>query len=499
MRCSLADFSGSKGLSKTLLGLSCLLLSSCSVNETEYRNHLVSPTSYGIVEHNNTNLVSYNQDQEHNNDLSINFYKSFNDSKLNMLIERALKNNYDINSAYLNLKQAQVEFLLAKSNLHPSASASMSSNARKDLSKSSDTNYSSSLSFNLSYELDLFGRLDASSRASHEFYKASAYDYKAMRLALIQKTSEYYWNYAYSKEALDLAEQQLEASFKRLDLIKEKQLQGAADGLEYDLALVNHKKVEQSVYQRSYELTSAQNALSALIGTFSQESLDQSITNRALQTTKPPQVPVSMPASLLKNRPDLMAYEARVRAAFANVDEANASFYPSFNLNAALGSGSATSLARFLVDPIGALGAAITFPFFNYNELSLQKESSLIARDKAKLDFANGFIVAVQEVSDSLNNLQYQEHLIKSTKSEYDLTIKNYEHYAQRYRYGSASLSEVLDAADNLRSAQNKLLQAKLSLLNASMSLMVALGGDSLSTDPPVEHENSPTLERTLS
>lgn len=487
LRCGVADLNGRKGLSSTLLGLSCLLLSSCSLNEAEFQNNLPSPSSYGVVEDKNTSLAVYGKDKA----LAVNFYQSFNDDKLNGLIERALKNNYDMNSAYLNLKQAQLDFGLARTSLHPTASASMSSSARKDLSQSSDTNKSSSMSFGLSYEADLFGRLDAMSRASWESYKASAYDYKAMRLTLIKRTSEYYWNYAYSKEALDLAEKQLEASFKRLDLIKEKQLQGAADGLEYDLALVNHKNVEQAVYQRSFELTSAQNALTTLLGAFTEDSIDQLVTDRALQTTKSPIVPVEMPASLLKNRPDLMAYESRVKAAYANVDEANASFYPSFNLNAAIGTGSASSLARFLTDPIGSLGAAITFPFFNYNELSLQKESTLVAKDKAKLDFANGFIVAVQEVSDNLNNLQYQEQLIKSTKTEYDLTVKNYERYAERYRYGSASLSDVLDAADNLRSAQNKLLQAKLNLLTASMNLMVSLGGDTLSEQNQTLANNS--------
>ena len=174
----------------------------------------------------------------------------------------------------------------------------------------------------------------------------------------------------------------------------------------------------------------------------------------ALEHTVCPQIEVPLPATLLSQRPDLMAYEARVRAAYARVDEANANFYPTFNLNAAVGGGASNSLVEFLRDPVGSLGAAITFPFFNYNELSLQKESSLIERDQAKLDFVNGFITAIQEVSDALNELSYQEQLQLSTQDEYQLTAANLRRYEERYRYGSASLTDVLDASDALRSAQ---------------------------------------------
>ena len=142
-------------------------------------------------------------------------------------------------------------------------------------------------------------------------------------------------------------------------------------------------------------------------------------------------------------------------------------------------------MVEFLRDPVGSLGAAITFPFFNYNELSLQKESSLIERDQAKLDFVNGFITAVQEVSDALNELSYQEQLQLSTQDEYQLTAANLRRYEERYRYGSASLTDVLDASDALRSAQNKLLSSKRDLLNASMMLMIALGGDSFTSPTP--------------
>ena len=512
-----------KGLSRTLLGLSCFLLTSCGINETEYESRLSAqaPTGYGRLVNKESSLVEVQGTPIAPNEVVVpltpssmgnmptalgpnqqssvdalgglipEFYQSYNDPKLTALVERALAYNYDLTSAYLTLKQAQLELGLAQANMHPTVSASLNSSVSRDLERDNGSNRSASSNLGISYELDLFGRLAANERASFESFKATAYDYKAMRLTIIQRTCEYYWNYAYAQEALQLAQEQLKASQQRLNLVKVKRDSGAADGLEYDQALVNHRGVEQTVYQRAYELTAARNALNTLLGWYSDQEVGADITTLALEHTTCPQIAVPLPATLLSQRPDLMAYEARVRAAFARVDEANANFYPTFSLNAAVGGGASESLVKFLTDPIGSLGAAITFPFFNYNELSLQKESALVERDRAKLDFVNGFITAVQEVSDALNDLSYQEQLQLSTQDEYQLTAANLKRYEERYRYGSASLTEVLDASDALRSAQNKFLSSKRDLLNAAMTLMIALGGDSF-TDPALTPAQAP-------
>lgn len=479
------EFNKAKGLSRTLLGLSCVFLTSCALTETdvgEKELYVDVPSSYGQTINEPSSRANLTNDTRL--DLDPSFYKKYRDPKLDAVIEKALAVNYDIRSAYINLKKAEVNLSLTSANMHPTVNASLSSSSRKDLSSGdSPTSKSSSANLGISYELDLFGRLDAAERASWQQFKASAYDYKAMRLTVVQKASQYYWNYAYAKEALSIAKEQLASSQSRLALIKSKMENGAADRLEYDKAMVNNLNVEQSVYQSSYELTAAHNALTTLLGLNPDTDVDSMVKDMSLETTRNPYVDVALPATLLQNRPDLMAYEARLRSAYASIDEADANFYPSFNLSGSVTTGNGEGLTKFFTDPIGALGAAITLPFFNYNELSLKKDSALLDRDKAKLDFVDGYIKAVTEVADALNSMSYQEQLIKSARMEYTLTKSNYAGYEERYRYGSASLSDMLDAADSLNSAQVKLLGCKRDLLNASMSLMIALGGGSFNDD----------------
>lgn len=473
------DFYNSKGLSRTLLGLSCFLLSSCAVNETDYTPKMQSPTEYGQI----VGAAPRHARNDPGNSMDLDFYKIYKDENLNSLMQRALGYNYDLRTAYFNLKQSEISLGLAGTAFHPTVNAGINGGVSKELSSGASSVKNSGTNLSVSYELDLMGKLSAQERSSFESFRASAYDYQAMRLMIIQRCAEYYWQYAYAKEALSTAQDQLIDSQKRLDLIESMVRYGAADALEYDQALVNHRVVEQTVYQREYELNSAHYSLTTLLGMTPDEAVDSLINPKALVESRCPVVKMDLPSSLLKNRPDLRAYEARLKAAIANVDAAKADFYPSFNLSAGLATGSGNTLGRFLTDPIGTLGASITLPFFNYNELSLKEASTLVETDQAKLDFANGFINAIQEVSDAMSNLSYQERMIRSSFNEFKLTQRNYKRFVERYREGMSSLSDMLDASDDLRSAQMKLLGAKRDLMNASMSLMVALGGDAYDAD----------------
>lgn len=471
---------GKATASKVALLLSSVLLSSCSLMETEYQEQLKAPASYGSI-NNEVSAIANGEraltGESEQSNLEYDFYKGFGDDKLTMMIETVLANNYELITAYNNLRSAELALQLTNTNYHPDASASLGASATKDLSQSSKTMEGSNSSLSLSYELDLFGRLSAHSRASYERFKASAYDYQAMRLTIIERTAEYYWNYVYAIENLKLAKEQLATSQKRLELISEMLKQGAADGLEYDQAMVNHKINEQAVYNAAYSLTSARNALNALASRFTEVDLEKDIKADALYSAAKVKVATVIPSALLKQRPDLRSYESKLRAAYADTDEATSNFYPQFNISARLNSADSTSLTRFFTDPVGALGAVITFPFLNFNLLSIQREGTLVKKDQARLDFANGFITAVKEVSDRVNELSNQDLLFSSYKQELELTERNYQRIEERYRLGGASLSELLDAADSLRSAKNKNLMAHKDLLIATIKLMTSVGG----------------------
>lgn len=453
-------------MNKTISSISLALivgLTGCSLTHSDYeRPQLAIVDSY------------QNAAEFLGNRVSDEFWTEFSDPKLNSVIEEALKANLDLQSAYLNVRKARYALDEIATNMLPDLAASGNIGTQRNLEHSVPSTKSSGTALTLSYELDLFGRLDAERLSSFENLQASAYDYWAMRLSTIASVANAYWQYAYAKEALALGQEDLKDSERRLALIKSKFDAGAANGLEYDTAMVNHLQVQETLEERAKNVELAHTALASLLGLTADKDVDIS----TLEDATVPNIELEIPSALLSRRPDLMASEAVLRKAYADYDVAALSLYPTFVLSSGINAGDTGTIGRFLSNPIGALGAAVTLPFLNYNELSARKGQAMTQKDMSELDFVNTYIQAVKEVSDSISNINYYKTLVANATKEYSLARQNYNRYSDRYRYGASSLNEFLDAADTLRSSSDKLLNAKRMILNSSMDLMIALGGD---------------------
>ncbi len=406
------------------------------------------------------------------------YWQRFADPKLNALIETALSVNYDLNDAYLNVEAARAQLGLTSTNTHPTADAAVRGELTKELAHGTAHGENSGSALSLSYEVDLFGRLAAAQRESAENFQASAYDYWAMRLSVVETVGSAYWQYAYAKAALDLGEQDLQASSRRLSLVQAMYQAGAADGLDYASAKVDHLTVQDTLEQRRQQYYAAHNALCLLLNLPPQSELSIAPLEAAIL----PEFSLLLPAQLLSRRPDLQAAEARLRAALAGSDAARLNFYPQFNLTAGLTAGDGTALARLLSDPIGSLGAAITFPFLNYNELSYTEDAALVELDRAKLTFVNTYLTALQETADAIDAANYYRGAVRTMEERATLANLNYQRYEARYRAGACPLSDLLDASDTARTAALALLEAKRGQLSTLLQLMTAVGGDNDAT-----------------
>lgn len=402
------------------------------------------------------------------------FYRTFGDHNLDKVIEEALVNNYDMQTAFINVQKAMVTMGIDQTTMTPTAEASISTESSRPLDYHASSTRLSSSALSLSYIFDLFGKLSAARMSSFQDFKASAYDYLAMRLTTIASAALAYYNYVYSYEALLLGIQDVLDSKKRMDIILYKFTLGAIEGLEYDQAMVDHLNVLQELDSRYNDYDLAHSSLTTIMGKAPDRIIDLSSLNKSVV----PNFGTDVPARLLSRRPDLMASEARIKAALSSYDEAVLTFFPEITLSASYSGGESVLFSNFLSNPVGALGAMITFPFLNFNELRLQKDLALLELDQARLDFVNDYIVAVQEVYDAISTVQYNRKLALSSQREYELTKSNYDRYLDKYRVGQSSLSDLLDASDDLRLASITLLAAKRDALVSCIDLMVALGGD---------------------
>ncbi len=419
--------------------------------------------------------------------LNENFWEDFQDPLLNALIMKGLEHNYDLLTAKANVEKALINLDISGTDRHPTLSGTLRSSKSKNLDNGNNSK-SGTGSFGISYETDLFGKISASVQSSLESYRATAYDYLAMRLTIVNSVADAYWQYAYAKEWVKLGEQDLKDSQKRLDLIRGQYQNGAVASLELDRATIDHLGVQRDLLGRLNTEHQARTALDVLVG----ETPDKDFEIDSLDKAVLPKFSLDIPATLLSRRPDLMEYEAEIRKALADYDVKKLAFFPDFTLTADLSTGRAGTLFNFLADPVAALGGAITFPFLNFNELSLEREAALKDVDIAKLNFAHAYIQAVQEVYDEVRSITYYTEAVVMARDEVDLSRRNYNMYYERYSQGLEPLSDLLDAADTLRSAESSYLQLKRDLLQSQLALMIALGGD---TEKEIEKEDLKALE----
>lgn len=402
------------------------------------------------------------------------FWEDFEDPKLNAVIEKALQQNLDLQKAALNVKRASLNVDLAGTDRHPTASARLGSSAQRALDYHDQTHKSSSTSLNLSYETDLFGKIEAANLSAAEQYRASAYDYLAMRLTVIESAATAYWQYAYARAAVAMGQQELKDSQKRYELVLGRFGAGAVDILDVDSARINHLRVEQTLNSRREQLKKARTALDTLLG----QTADQDVEVSRLHAARLPEFSLDVPAQLLSRRPDLMAAEAQLRQALADYDAARLAYYPDFSLTAGLSSGDSGTLLRFLANPVAALGASITLPFVNFNQLSIKEEQAWTDEEIAQVNFVASYISAVQEVYDEVSSIELYRQTLDNVELQADLAQRNYNRYYDRYREGLSELTDFLDASDSLRSAKIESLQARRNLLQSYLSLMCAIGGD---------------------
>ena len=200
---------------------------------------------------------------------------------------------------------------------------------------------------------------------------------------------------------------------------------------------------------------------------------------KGLGALKLPNIEAGLPASLLARRPDLQAAELRLRKALANKDATKASYYPSISLTGNLGA-SSTSLTQLLQNPTLALGASLSLPFLQYNDMKKDLAISDLDYEKAIVQYRQTLYQAFADVENALSNRTELNRQVALQQQNVALAEKTERLTQVRYKNGAIALKNVLDAQATTRNARLSLVQTKQSQYNAYVTLMQTLGGSPL-------------------
>lgn len=400
------------------------------------------------------------------------WWQGFRDPALDRLVDEVLAANPDMQVAGLRLKSALLGADLADTNLTPSVNASLGASGNKNMK---DGSASSNLgpSFNLGYEVDLWGRLASVRDQAQWEAEASEQDRAATRLMLVGKTLEQYWQLAYLGSAIALGERQL-ANYERIErLTRAKYDAGAVTRL--DLVQASQQKTGKQAELSSLTLQREQagNALRLLLGR-SSGPLAFAPTSLALGPI--PTLAVGIPADVLSRRPDVRAAELRLRKTLARGDEIRTGFYPTLSLT---GGASTTSdtLTQVLQNPVGTLGATLALPFLEYNKTRLSIASSEIDYQIAETEFRKQLYTALLEVEDGLAARQQGELRLRYLEQQLAYAKEAERLAGARFLAGATGVQPWLDEQNRLWDAELGVLAQQQSQLKTMAGIYRALGG----------------------
>ena len=398
----------------------------------------------------------------------------FGDAQLNQLVDAVLAKNADLAVAGMTLKQARLQAELAENQQKPRVSSTVSTGHIFDLNDGSDTSSGLSAKTGLSYEVDLFGKLARQTEAKRWEALATEQDLQATAQSLIGTTAKLYWQLAYYNESHTTAEQSLATSQKLYDLVKVQYQAGAVSGLDLTQAEQSVQSQKASLSQIQQSLVETRTAIAVLLHMPVQQlSIDEP---QRLPRLALPSIAAGLPADILSRRPDLKAAELRLRESLATKDATTASYYPSISLTGNIGS-SSTSLTQLLKNPALTLGASLSLPFLQYNDMKRDLAISQLDYEKAIVQYRQTLYQAFADVENALSARTELSQQVQLQQRNLELAEKVERLTQVRYRYGAVALKTLLDQQETTRTARLTLVNTKQSQYNAYVTLMQALGG----------------------
>ena len=451
----------------------CLILSGCSFAPTYQVPDAITPTTY----------------KEESGDwikadlmptaLPADWWKNYNDPQLNLLEDQVTAANQTLQLAVAQYDQARATARAARAAYFPSISGNASANhqqsSRTQANNAPNNLYNDfTLGADLSYEVDVWGRVRNTVAANEDQAEASADDLAGVALSLHAELATDYFALCGDDAAQAILDQTVDADQEALSLTQRLYKGGAAAESDVDQAETQLQTAKTQATEMRLQRSQLEHAIAVLTG-HAPADFNMPTSQPTLQV---PVVTPLLPSVLLQRRPDIAAAERRVAAANAQIGVARAAWFPVFNLEAMLGVQSA-SASRWLTAPsqFWSLGPQAVVPLFEGGLISAVNQSARAAYQAAVADYRQSVLTAYNEVEDSLAALHRLEQENSTETAAAVAAERALVQANDRYKGGLTSYLDVVVA-------QNTALQAKLNTitilvrrLTASVQLMKAMGG----------------------
>ena len=417
-------------------------------------------------------------------DIPADWWTLFHSRQLNALIEQSLASNPDLKGAQAALLVAHENVLAQRGAFYPSVSAGVSATRQQDPPGSlAPVPSSNAFLYNLitpqvsvSYVPDVFGlnRRTVESMKAQE--QAARFQMIAVDITLSANVAAAAIQEASLQAQVDATRELIDINGKSVQILQYQFAKGYVGGLEVSAQKAQLAQVSATLPPLLKQLAQQHNLIAVLAGRYPGQAPVEHFDLSSLQL--PQDLPVSLPSTLVAQRPDVLQAEANLHAASAQVGIATANRLPNITLTADVGS---TALAISQVFAAGtgfwSLGAAIAAPIFNGGTLLHQQRAAKAAYEQAAQQYRGTVLTAFQNVADTLAALEQDAEALKAAASAQDQASVTLDLSRRQRKDGYGSYLSLLSAEQAYQQSRINLVQAQANRFADTAALFQALGG----------------------
>lgn len=414
-----------------------------------------------------------------------NWWHVFEDPDLNVLIEDLRNQNLSLKAACFRIKEARHQRNIVAANWFPQSQQVTGSYSHSQLSRNSGSAFPGtpltiddwSTSFDIGWEIDLWGKIRRSIDAADANLEALVEERNFVMVSLIGDAASLYVQIRSFDERIELATKNVELQLGSLKIAKARFKEGRTSKLDVVQAESNLASTKSLIPQLELARRQALNALAVLLGT-PPSNIPYLTEHPGTIPVVPPEVIVGIPAELVSRRPDIRAAERNMAAQFEQIGIAEAELYPSVSISGTLGWQAARTSDLF---DTGSFNGTIA-PGFSWKILNYGRLKNAICVEEARfrqiqLDFENTVLSAQREVEDGIVEFIKRKEQFEFDSQIAEANAESVELAVASFKEGKTDFGRVFVVQTELVAAQDRLVETRAAIALALVNTYRALGG----------------------